>query len=104
MAQFKFLGIVEEQPDEPWTFVLTPKPELPQTLEADESGMISAATYSRPPGPSSSTGMRCQECEVEAEGDAKGWEALLVDLDDDGQDEVAFYCAVCAEREFHGVE
>ena len=37
-------------------------------------------------------GMRCEECHVEAEGDAKGWEALLADLDDDGQDELVFYC------------
>ena len=45
-------------------------------------------------------GMRCEECHVEAEGDAKGWEALLADLDDDGQDEVVFYCPLCAQREF----
>ena len=45
--------------------------------------------------------VRCEEREVEAEGDAKGWEAHLVDLDDDGQDEVVFYRSVCAEREFH---
>ena len=37
---------------------------------------------------------------LEAEGDAEGWEAHLADLDDDGQDEVVFYCPVCAEREF----
>jgi hypothetical protein len=47
--------------------------------------------------------MRCQECKLEAEGDARGWEALLIDLDDDGQDEVVFYRAVRAEREFHDV-
>jgi hypothetical protein len=45
-------------------------------------------------------GVICEECEVEAEGDAQGWEAYLADLDDDGQDEVVFYCPVCAEREF----
>jgi hypothetical protein len=44
---------------------------------------------------------RCEECEVEAEGDAQGWEAHLADLDDDGQDEIVFYCPICAEREFH---
>jgi len=37
-----FRGIVEEQPDEPWTIHLTPKSEPPsseptQTLEVDES-------------------------------------------------------------------
>jgi hypothetical protein len=45
--------------------------------------------------------MTCEECEIEAEGDALGWEAYLADLDDDGQDDVVFYCPVCAEREFH---
>ena len=49
--------------------------------------------------------MRCEECEVEAEEDARGWEAHLADLDDDdGEDELLFYCPVCAEREFHGGE
>jgi hypothetical protein len=45
----------------------------------------------------------CEECREEAEGRAVGWEAFLVDLDDDGQDEVVFHCPVCAEREFHSV-
>ena len=45
--------------------------------------------------------MTCEECGQEPDGRAEGCEALLVDLDDDGQDEVAFYCPVCAEREFH---
>ena len=44
--------------------------------------------------------MTCEECGQEATGRAEGWEALLVDLDD-GEDEVFFYCPVCAEREFH---
>ena len=48
--------------------------------------------------------MRCQECGIEAEGDAKGWEAYLVDLDDDGQEDVIFFCPACAAREFHCVE
>ena len=48
--------------------------------------------------------MTREECGQEATGRAEGWEARLVDLDDDGQDQVVFYCAVCAEREFHGVE
>jgi hypothetical protein len=48
--------------------------------------------------------MTCEECGHEAIGRAQGWEALLVDLDDDGQDEVVFYCPVCAAREFHSVE
>lgn len=43
----------------------------------------------------------CEECGQEATGRAEGWEAHLVDLDDDGQDEVVFYCAERAEREFH---
>ena len=40
----------------------------------------------------------------DAENRADGWEAHLVDLDDDGQDEVVFYCPACAEDEFHAVE
>jgi hypothetical protein len=48
--------------------------------------------------------MTCEECCHEASGRADGWEGLLVDLDDDGQDEVIFYRPVCAEREFHVVE
>ena len=48
--------------------------------------------------------MICKECGQRATGCAEGREALLVDLDDDGQDEVVFYCTVCAEREFHPVE
>jgi hypothetical protein len=46
----------------------------------------------------------CEECGEEAAGRAEGWEALLVDLDDDGQDEVVFYCPVWAAHEFHSVE
>jgi hypothetical protein len=48
--------------------------------------------------------MTCEECGQEATGRAEGWEALLVDLEDDGQGEVVFYCPVCAAREFHRVE
>jgi len=58
------------------------------------------ATYADPPRGVIIQGVRRQECEVEAEGDAKGWEAHLADLDDDGQDEVVVYCPVCAERKF----
>ena len=43
--------------------------------------------------------MTCEECGQEAEGRAEAWEAHLSDLDDDGQDEVVFYCQACAERE-----
>jgi hypothetical protein len=48
--------------------------------------------------------MRCEECGQEAAGRAMGWETLLVDLDDDGENEVVFYCPACAEHEFHAVE
>jgi hypothetical protein len=47
--------------------------------------------------------MTCEECGRESDERAVGWEARLVDLDDDGQDEVVFYCPGCAEREFHSV-
>jgi hypothetical protein len=42
----------------------------------------------------------CCECECASRGAAIGWEGHLVDLDDDGADEIAFFCPECAEREF----
>ena len=42
----------------------------------------------------------CCECECASLGAAFGWEGHLVDLDDDGADEVAFFCPDCVEREF----
>lgn len=39
-------------------------------------------------------------CSVLAPPTAEHWQGHLVDLDDDGEDEVAFYCPACAEREF----
>jgi len=44
----------------------------------------------------------CVECEQRSAACAEGWQAHLVDLDDDGADEVVFYCAGCAAREFGG--
>lgn len=45
--------------------------------------------------------LTCIECRVvPCRPEAKGWRAFLVDLDDDGQDEVVFYCPACSEREF----
>jgi len=45
-------------------------------------------------------GLRCEECgRVEADREP-GWEGHLVDRDDDGEDEVVFFCPRCAEREF----
>ena len=42
--------------------------------------------------------MTCEECGIEAAGQAWGWQAHMVDLDDDGiEDDVLFYCATCAE-------
>lgn len=47
----------------------------------------------------------CEECGCEAVAIALGWQGHLVDLDDDGQDEVAFFCLLCAQREFgHALE
>jgi len=43
--------------------------------------------------------MTCEECDQDATGHAEGWEALLVDLDADGLDEVVFYCPECWQRE-----
>jgi hypothetical protein len=41
------------------------------------------------------------ECECSSDDPADGWEGHLVDLDDDGEDEVAFFCPRCAAREFY---
>jgi hypothetical protein len=42
----------------------------------------------------------CCDCERRAVGTAAAWQGHLVDLDDDGKDEVAFFCPTCAAREF----
>jgi hypothetical protein len=42
----------------------------------------------------------CEECERRSTAEAQGWQGHLVDLDDDGQDDVVFYCPGCAAREF----
>jgi hypothetical protein len=44
----------------------------------------------------------CVECQQRSAAGAEGWQGHLVDLDDDGEDEVVFYCASCAAREFGG--
>jgi hypothetical protein len=42
----------------------------------------------------------CCDCDRCAVGTAAGWQGHLVDLDDDGRDEVAFFCPACVAREF----
>jgi hypothetical protein len=42
----------------------------------------------------------CEECRTHATGRASGWRGYLIDVDDDGADEVVFYCPRCAAREF----
>jgi hypothetical protein len=42
----------------------------------------------------------CCECERRLAETATGWQGYLADLDDDGLDEVAFFCPGCAAREF----
>jgi hypothetical protein len=42
----------------------------------------------------------CTECERTGAAAEDGWQGHLVDLDDDGEDEVAFFCPFCAAREF----
>jgi hypothetical protein len=42
----------------------------------------------------------CVACEQAAGGGARGWQAYLADLDDDGRDEVVLFCPSCAYREF----
>ena len=49
---------------------------------------------------SSMTQLTCSECGRVSEDGAQGWQGHLADLDVDGQDEVAFFCAECATREF----
>jgi hypothetical protein len=44
--------------------------------------------------------LTCSECENLCDDEALGWEGHLVDLDDDGEDEVVFFCPSCAAREF----
>jgi hypothetical protein len=44
----------------------------------------------------------CTECGCESTGAERGWQGQLVDLNDDGGDEVAFFCPDCAAREFGG--
>ena len=44
--------------------------------------------------------LQCVECSVSAPAGARGWQGHLVDLDDDAEDEVVFYCSNCADREF----
>jgi len=42
----------------------------------------------------------CEECRARSDARALGWRGYLVDRDDDGEDEVVFYCPRCAGREF----
>jgi hypothetical protein len=42
----------------------------------------------------------CEECGRAIIEGERGWQGHLVDLDDDGEDEVLYFCPRCAEREF----
>ena len=42
----------------------------------------------------------CEECRRVYVSGERGWQAHLADVDDDGHDEVVFYCPGCAAREF----
>jgi hypothetical protein len=42
----------------------------------------------------------CEECGCVNTDGERGWQAHVVDLDDDGEDEVVLFCPRCAEREF----
>jgi hypothetical protein len=44
--------------------------------------------------------LTCTECERRSAETACGWQGYLVDLEDDGKDEVVFFCPSCAAREF----
>jgi hypothetical protein len=45
-------------------------------------------------------GLICEECGCHATDVARGWCGYLIDLDDDGEDDVVFFCPGCVEREF----
>lgn len=42
----------------------------------------------------------CEECRWPSVIGERGWQAHLADLDNDGHDEVVYYCPGCAAREF----
>jgi hypothetical protein len=42
----------------------------------------------------------CEECGRGSTKLASGWRGYLIDLDDGGEDEAAFFCPACVEREF----
>jgi hypothetical protein len=47
------------------------------------------------------TVVRCDLCQTEDSGVARGWIAVRTDIPDEGDDrELAFFCPECAEREF----
>jgi hypothetical protein len=52
------------------------------------------------PVPSPVRTLVCVACEQEAGVSARGWQAYLADIDDDGRDEVVLVCPSCADREF----
>ncbi len=74
-------------------------------MELVRSGLATGATRLAPPDWRSmrTTVLVCAEC-GRGDSDRKpGWEGHLVDLDDDGEDEILFFCPDCAAREF-GIE
>jgi len=44
--------------------------------------------------------LSCAECGRQDDNHGRGWRGYLVDLDDDGADEVIFFCPRCVAREF----
>jgi hypothetical protein len=46
------------------------------------------------------TELCCVECGRRCDASVRGWRGYLVDLNDDGEDEVVFFCPRCAAREF----
>jgi len=46
----------------------------------------------------------CAECGRHDDERVRGWQGHLVDLDDDGHDEVVFFCPRCVAREFGSFE
>lgn len=60
----------------------------------------SASARSQPDWSAVVTALICEECgRVNTDGE-RGWQGHLVDLDDNGEDEVVLFCPRCADLEF----
>jgi len=63
-------------------------------------GATSAIARSQPDWFPVMTAPICEVCGCVNNDGERGWQGHLVDLDDDGEDEVVLFCPRCADREF----